>query len=120
MTCAFLESRFAEAYGQGVIDALKMVQQETGRQNDDCRLVIAEHPGFSINRIFDYYRRVRELLPRFAGLTTERSAACYPLQLADLAVTAASVAYAVRSKAAEDDSLVRRLRHQHSFHIRLA
>lgn len=100
---------FEEAYGQDVIDVLKMVQQEAGRQSSDCHLVIVEHRGFSIDRIFNRYREVRMLLPRFSRLTTLRPTACYPLQLADL------IAYAVRSQAAGDDSFVRHLRHRHSF-----
>ena len=105
---------FEAAYGRNVIDVLKMVQQEAGRQNDECQLMIAEHKGFSINRIVRFYEKARELLPGFAGFTTQRPQACCPLQLADL------VAYAVRSQAAGDTSFVRRLRHKHSFHIWLA
>jgi hypothetical protein len=49
---------FKEAYGKSVIEVLKMVHQQAGRENDDCRLIFAERKNFSI-------RRIAEVLPPY-------------------------------------------------------
>ena len=102
---------FKGAYGQGVIKLLKAAHQQAFRERDDCHLIFAEHKEFSIRRIAAYYEKMRDLVPRLNGLSVSKPQTCLPLQLADL------VAHAVKCRAEGDDSLVKRLRHLHSFHI---
>ena len=102
---------FKEAYGNCVVDLLKMAHRQTVSEHEEFQLVFAEHQDFRIARIAAYCERMQELLPKLNGWSSSRPRNCCPLQLSDL------IAYAVRCLVAGDDSYVRALRRRHSFHV---
>jgi hypothetical protein len=47
---------FKEAYGKSVIEVLKMVHQQAGRENDDCRLIFAERKNSASAELRRFFR----------------------------------------------------------------